>query len=135
MISRDVLVDTSVWIKYFKQGNSIEAIHLDHLIVEDSLVVCDPIKAEILSGVKSIEDYKKVLNWLEGFNNLSLPLDIWQRASHARFNLARKGIQQSLIDLIIALTAYEYGVPVWSLDNDFKSITEVVSIKIYHPKI
>ena len=127
-----VLVDSSVWIQYLKNADSAQAEHLDRLLLDDRVAVCSPIKAEILSGARSVEDFRKLQNWFEGLPSLSASDErLWHRIAESRFKLARKGIQQNLIDLFIAWIAHEHGVPVWSLDKDFLEITDVVSFKIY----
>lgn len=133
MAKGTVLVDTSVWIRYFKHGNSAEAVHLDRLLADNRAAVCGPVKAEILSGVRSAEDFRKLSTWMEGLTDCPASPDVWRRIAESRFRLARRGIQQSLIDLWIAWTAHENGFPLWSLDEDFTRMTDVVSFKLYRP--
>jgi predicted nucleic acid-binding protein len=45
-----VIVDTSVWIEYFRSGNN--SIKLDFLIDEDLLVINDLILAELVPFLK-----------------------------------------------------------------------------------
>ncbi len=54
---------------------------------------------------------------------------VWARIGEARFILARKGVQQSLIDLWIAATAHEYGACVWTHDKDFGRIAQVIPFR------
>lgn len=131
-----VLVDSSVWIQYLKKADSVHAEHLDRLLSDDRAAVCGPIKAEILSGARSIEYFHKLQNWFEGLPSLVVSDErLWHRIAESRFKLARKGVQYKLIDLFIAWVAHEHAVPVWSLDRDFLGITDAVSFKIYHPAI
>ncbi|MEI7998825.1 MAG: PIN domain-containing protein [Candidatus Omnitrophota bacterium] len=129
-----ILIDSSIWIQCFKPGNSKYTEHLSRLLSDDRVAICGPVRAEVLSGARSLEDFRKFSNWFEGLPYLSVSDEkVWERIAESRFKLARKGIQQNLVDLLIAWIAYEHDVPVWSLDTDFEGIIEVVSFKIYHP--
>ena len=82
-----VLVDTSVWVRYLKQTNAPESLHLDHLIAEDRVAICEPIKAEIISGVRSMEDFRRLSQWLDGITHFGAVPDIWGKiAPDARHN-------------------------------------------------
>ena len=129
-----VLVDSSVWIQCLKEGNSLQREQLDRLLADDRVAICGPIKAEVLSGARSLDDFNKLSSWFEGLNNLSIDNDkIWNLIAEKRFKLARKGVQQKLIDLLIACVANEHQVSLWTLDEDFERMRDVVSFKIYRP--
>ena len=128
-----VLIDTSVWVDYLKYKTSERTDHLDTLLVNGSAAICAPVKAEVISGARSSEEYRKFVKWFNGFSDLAAPTDIWHLAAESRFQLARKGNQQQLIDLWIAHTAYAHNVPVWSLDDDFTRIAQHIPFKIYSP--
>jgi predicted nucleic acid-binding protein len=135
MAQNTVLIDSSVWIQYFKQGaSSLDRAHLNQLLAEDRVAMCGPIKAEVLSGIPSVQDFHKLSNWLGSLPYLTVPDEIiWNRIAESRFKLARKGIQQKLIDLLIAWTAHYHNVSVWSLDKDFSKLAGEISFKIHHP--
>ena len=133
MADHPILVDSSVWIQCFKPGPCSYRGHLDQLLADNRVATCGPVKAEVLSGARSAEDFRRLLNWFDGLPDLSMVSDehIWDRIAESRFKLARTGIQQRLIDLFIAWTAHYHNVPVWSLDQDFEKITNVVPFKLY----
>jgi len=132
MAQYSILVDSSIWIQCLKEGNSILRQHLDRLLLDDRVAICGPIKAEILSGALTLVDFHKLSNWFEGLQNLSIDDEkIWDIIAEKRFKLARKGIQLKLIDLLIACIAHEHHVPVWSLDEDFKKMIDIIPVKIY----
>ena len=129
-----ILVDSSVWIQCFREGSSIHRDQLDRLLADDRVAVCGPVKAEVLSGARSMEDYDKLSGWFEGLHDFSVDYEkAWDIIAERRFKLARKGIQQSLIDLLIACIAHENHVPVWTLDKDFKRMTDIIPVTIYRP--
>jgi predicted nucleic acid-binding protein len=59
-----ILVDTSVWIEYFKQ-NGEYADHLKDLLERKAVITMEPIFSELLYGVSNRQEYEVVLSfWL-----------------------------------------------------------------------
>ena len=56
---RHVLVDTSVWIEFFRK-NSLVSNSLELLIVENLIEVCGVVLFELLQGIKSETEKLKV---------------------------------------------------------------------------
>lgn len=54
------VVDTSVWIDYFKGIQKSETDLLEELIKQDFATVCPTIIQEILQGIRDNRDYEKV---------------------------------------------------------------------------
>ena len=64
----EVLVDTSVWIDYFRSGDKSEK--LDFLIDENLIVINDLIHTELLP-LLIVKKEKKVIKLLKNINYLS----------------------------------------------------------------
>ena len=129
-----VLVDTSVWISFFRKGRSPEARHLDGLLELGTVVTCAPIRAEVVSGAKTEGEFRQIRDLFSGLQVLESSQEVWDRLEAARFTLARRGIQASLIDLMIGSLSQIYHVPLWSLDKDFDRIRPVLSFPKYIPE-
>ena len=54
-----VLVDTAIWIEYFRNGNNAEK--LDFLIDENLVVINDLILAELVPSLK-VRNQQKIVN-------------------------------------------------------------------------
>ena len=52
-IALGIVVDSSVWVKFFRAAQSPEAIHLDGLLQGRAVRTCAPIRAEVLSGAQN----------------------------------------------------------------------------------
>jgi hypothetical protein len=130
---RLVLADTSVWIEYFRNGQNQAAEALDDLLSNGRVVICGPVMAEVLSGIKSPRYFTELKNRLSVLDDLKPPDDIWYIIARKRAFLLTKGFQSSLIDLWIAHVAFEYGVLLWTLDKDFNPITQAIPFEKYLP--
>lgn len=128
-----ILVDTSIWIKFFREIQALESVHLDELLQVRGVRTCAPVHAEVLSGAPSQRERSRLRDFFSAIPTLELPADLWEEVEEARFQLARRGRQTSLIDLMIACVAREHQTPLWSLDEDFSLIEPVVHFSRYLP--
>ncbi len=126
-----VLVDTSAWIQFFRHAQSAEAKTLDELLVAGSVATCAPIRAEIISGAPTKQEFQRLRELFGALTFFEPPTGIWNRVEEHRFHLARNGMQVSLVDLWIAVTADFYHVSLWTLDKDFTRIKTVVPVRLY----
>jgi len=67
-----VLVDTSIWMEYFKTGNNSEK--LDFLIDENLIVINDLILAELVPSLR-VRNQRKVVKLLYNINKLELSIN------------------------------------------------------------
>lgn len=125
----DVLVDSSVWIDFFR-GDPGAVARLDSLLEDDRVAICGPVVAEVSSGARTATVFRELGARLGALPMLATPTDLWERVAGARFALARRGTQAHLIDLAIAITASEAGHSLLTRDRDFSTISEVVPFEI-----
>ena len=126
-----VLADTSVWVRYFRDGQGAEAKVLSDLLTADRVVLCGPVMVEILSGTKDHARYEMLSELLSALPLLEPGPGVWEKLAAARFALARRGVQQSLVDLWIALVAHDHDACVWTLDRDVDRIARVIPFKTF----
>jgi predicted nucleic acid-binding protein len=86
--------------------------------------------AEVLSGAGSRAEVDRLKDLLAGLERLPDPTDLWDQAAEARYTLARKGYQASLVDLVIALTCLDAGSTLVTRDRDFRAISRVVPLEV-----
>lgn len=122
-----VLVDTSVWIEYFRNGNSFDS--LDFIIDENLVVINDLILAELIPFLK-IKKQKNIIGLLNNINKLQLHIK-WNEIIDYQLQCLKKGVNGvSIPDLIIAQNAKQNDCEIYSLDKHFKLLKSIVSIKI-----
>lgn len=71
MKSSGTLVDTSVWISFFRGVPTIRNL-LEKLIVKDEIFTSGPILYELLQGIRSPEEKKQVKEALLSTNYLEM---------------------------------------------------------------
>ncbi len=122
-----VLVDTSVWIEYFRDGNNFEK--LDFLIDENLVVINDLILAELIPFLK-IRNQRKVIKLLNHINKLEIHIE-WDQLIEFQYKCLKNGLNGvGIPDLIIIQNAKQNHCEIYSLDNHFKLIKDIVKIKL-----
>ncbi len=122
-----VLVDTSVWIEYFRSGNNFEK--LDFLIDENLIVINDLILAELIPFLK-IKNQRKIIKLLNNINKIEIQIK-WDQLIEFQYKCLKNGLNGvGIPDLIIAQNAKQNHCEIYSLDNHFKLIKDIVKIKL-----
>lgn len=123
-----VLVDTSIWIDYFKGGDNAEA--LDFLIDENLLVVNDLILAELIPSLK-IKKQSKVVELLQAVDRVSLDLN-WEEIIDFQTRCLKNGANGiGIPDLIIAQNALQNSCEIYSIDKHFRLLRQILKVKLY----
>lgn len=115
------LVDTSVWIDFFKGVPSAKAL-LEKLVAEDCVFTAGPILFELLQGVKSSEERKQVKDAFLATHYLEITPDDWEGAASMASDLRAKGITLPMTDILIAHLAKAHHLEVLSFDHHFDQI-------------
>jgi predicted nucleic acid-binding protein len=128
-----ILVDTSVWIDYFRGTDDRLTVHLQDLLENDAVALAAPVKIEILSGtpVKQRIKLQRVLQALP----LLLPVpSTWERMEGWTGKAAGRGERFGVADLLIAGLAADHSIPLWSQDEDFVRMQKLGFIQLHVPK-
>lgn len=124
----EVLVDTSIWIDYFRGAENSQ--DLDVLIDENLIVTNDIILAELVPYLK-IKKQTKVINLLHEVNRVSLEIH-WEEIIEFQVKCLKSGANGvGIPDLIIAQNAKHNNCKVYSLDKHFRLLNQVLKVKLY----
>jgi predicted nucleic acid-binding protein len=123
-----VLVDTSIWIDYFRGGNS--SSDLDALIDENLVVSNDIILAELVPYLK-VKKQITVIKLLQEISRLPMQVN-WEELIEYQVRCLKAGANGvGIPDLIIAQNARTNNCKVYSLDKHFRLLSQVVKVKLY----
>ncbi|MFZ5775861.1 MAG: PIN domain-containing protein [Thermodesulfobacteriota bacterium] len=126
-----VLVDTSVWVDYFRSGEGLE--HLDVLLDENLVVTNKLILAELIPFLR-MRNQKRIIELLRSINLLRLEID-WEEISEFQYKCLKAGINGvGIPDLIIAQNALRHRCLVFSRDNHFQLLRDVLRLEIVDVK-
>ncbi|MDZ7720387.1 MAG: PIN domain-containing protein [Balneolaceae bacterium] len=124
----NVIIDTSVWIDYFKQGEQTSIV--DVLIDENLITTNDIILAELVPFLR-VKKQKKLIRLLYKIRKLPLKTD-WDEIIEFQVKCIRKGINGvGIPDLIIAQNSKHHQCKLYSLDKHFRLLNEVVDVDLF----
>jgi len=116
-----ILVDTSVWIDYFNNVDSLHSSALDLALIDSTAIIGDIIFLEILQGFKSDKDYQNTKSQLSKLDQYELfGNHMVERCANNYRNLRKKGITiRGTTDVMIATFCIENKIPLLFQDKDF----------------
>jgi predicted nucleic acid-binding protein len=117
-----IIVDTCVWVEFFREPESEITRHLKGLLRDRKVIMVGMIMAEILQGVKAPKEAKIVKQSLEILPYLEMTRDIWAAAGEMSASLRGEGITIPLSDLIIAAAALSGGHEIFTIDPHFNKV-------------
>ncbi len=120
-----IIVDTTIWIEFFRNPQSNHSSHLKDLLRQQRVVMVGMVLAEILQGIKAPKEAQLVLTGFTKLPYSEMTKDRWQQAGEISTSLRKKGTTLPLSDLIIASCALAEGCEVYTLDPHFKRIPGV----------
>jgi len=124
----EVLVDTSVWIDYFKDGRNSK--DLDFLLDENLIVINDIILTELIPYLKLKRQFK-VIRLLHEVNKTPLSIH-WEELIDFQIKCLKDGSNGiGIPDLIIAQNAIQNGYKVYSLDKHFRLLNKTLKVKLH----
>ena len=127
-----ILVDTTVWIDFFRGNSGVHVKVLENLIKNDEeICVCGLILAEVLQGIKLDQDFFRTKNFFEALIYLPMSKDTFFQSSRLYRSLRKKGATiRKPIDCMIAAVAIEYNLPLLHNDRDFLWIARHSKLEI-----
>ncbi len=125
---KSVLVDTSVWVDYFRDANS--SADLDDLISENLIVTNDIILAELIPFLK-VKKQLPVVKLLYEVNRLPMQIN-WKEIIEFQVRCMKAGSNGvGIPDLIIAQNAKSNNCEIYSLDKHFQLLNQVIKVKLF----
>ena len=124
-----VVVDTSVWIAYFRDATSPLDDAVDNLLDNDEALLVGPVMFELLRGSKSPNEYRYLSDRLNELPFEDTTMAIWSHASQLTYELRTRGVTMGISDALIAAIALEGSHQVFSIDADFQ---RVPGLRLFH---
>ena len=126
-----ILVDTSVWIDYLRNTSSAPVTRLRGLIGQEELLVGDLILCEVLQGVGSTAQARRIEAALREFELVSLSDPDLAVAAAENYRLLRgRGITvRTTVDLLIGTFCIERGHSLLHADRDFEPMERFLGLQ------
>ena len=129
-----ILVDSSIWIEFFRRPDAPVSLVLDQLLAHRLVCTTGLVKAEVVPGARSKRDFRRLRSLFD-----ALPLaperdGFWTHLIRFRYHLHMKGILGiGIPDLIIATVAIQNRKLVFTADEDFPRMIPHVPVRLFAP--
>ncbi len=121
-----VLVDTSVWIDFFRGVPSAKVDRLEACITQkEDICCCGFILTEVLQGIRDEKEFVATKRLFDNLVYLADDRSTFELGAGIYRELRRKGATiRSPIDCLIAATVVQHGVNLLENDRDFHFIDQ-----------
>ncbi len=127
-----ILVDSSVWIDFFRGIDTSGALQLREILRHEDVLVGDLILVEVLQGFRDEREAVTAAELLDRFDQVAiLDTAIARKAAAHYRQLRRQGITiRRTIDLLIATRCIDKGWWLLHNDRDFDPLQEHLGLRV-----
>lgn len=123
-----VLVDSSVWIDYFRGGKKSD--DLDILIDENLIATNDLILTELIPYLR-LQNRRKLIQLMHSIFKFEMKID-WNQLIEFQSKCLKKGINGiGIPDLLIAQNSIQNHCEIFSLDQHFALMKNPLKLKLF----
>ncbi|MCC6141738.1 MAG: PIN domain nuclease [Nitrospira sp.] len=130
-----IIVDTTVWIDYFRGARTSHADWLDAQLARERIGLTDLILCEVLQGLttdKQFEAVRAELMKFAVFETGTVEVAVEAALNYRRLRAAGRTVRKT-IDSLIATFCLLEGHALLHNDRDYDSFEEVLSLNVIHP--
>jgi predicted nucleic acid-binding protein len=117
------LIDSSAWIEYLRDTNSLACNEVDRMWHDDpgAVATTEPVVMELLAGANSDRLFERVEKLMNGLQLLSVDASVDYRAAAIVYRAVRRGghTVRKTMDCLIAAVAVRTGATLVHRDRDF----------------
>lgn len=128
----EVIIDTSIWIPYFRRSDAEEKKQVDSLLEDGRALLTGIILSEILQGTRNEKEFNLICSLMSALPFCQTAFDTWVRAGRISGTLRRRGLVIPLSDSLIAAQAMENDCLIYTHDPHFQKIE---GLKLYQPEV
>lgn len=122
------LADTSVLIDALRGVDP----GLKNLFGAAQVAICGVTRAEVLHGARSSAEFAQLEAALAAIPDVPFPERFWDAAGANLYALRRAGVSVPFPGVLIATVALENGIELWTRDNQFELIRNVLpALKLF----
>ena len=125
-----VLIDTSVWVEYFRGSDKINASVIDDLIDLNRICTNDLILSELIPQLKIKKEFD-LIDTLHAITNIKLDIN-WQELIEFQVNNLINGVNKvGIPDLIILQNAINNDLELCTLDRHFFIMNKHLKYRLF----
>ena len=134
----NILVDTCVWslaLRRRKQDLSkLEAMAVAELhttIEEGTVRLLGIVRQELLSGIKSAQQFDDLRETLAPFPDIDLTAEDYVEAAKLGNACRAKGVATHVVDMLLCAVAIGRGWEIFTTDPDFERYQKILGVRLH----
>ena len=127
-----VVVDTSVWVAYFRGQDLHVERNLDELIDNDLVAIVPPVRLELILGCRK-NQRASLVKRIDAVHSLPISETTWKSAEECSMRLRDKRTTLGAVDVLIAASVSEQKACLWTLDKDFAPLFKARFVQPFRP--
>ncbi len=129
-----ILVDSSIWIEFFRWPDAPVSLVLDQLLANRLVCTTGLVKAKVVPGAQSPRDFRKLRVLFDALPLAPERAGFWAHLIRFRHRLQTKGVTGiGIPDLIVATVAIQNRKLVFTADEDFPRMLPHVPVHLFTP--
>lgn len=130
-----VIVDTTVWIDYFRGTQNPETQWFDTEVTRQRFGLTDLILCEFLQGVRGEKAFSRARRELRKFELVTTGGEYLAVAAAMNFRTLRErgSTVRKTIDCLIATSCLMHGHSLLHRDRDFDAFEQLLGLSVIHP--
>ncbi|NOX32607.1 MAG: PIN domain nuclease [Deltaproteobacteria bacterium] len=132
-----VIVDTCIWSLALRRNTVKDNAYIEelkNLIAEVRVQLIGPIRQELLSGVKSKNQFHVLKEHLQSFDDILLYSGDYELAAEYYSAARKKGIQGSDTDFLICAISTRRKMPILTTDKAFTNFQSIFPVSLHLPR-
>lgn len=129
-----VIIDTVIWSLALRRNapaqNSGAISQLQGLIRNNQVRILGAIRQEILSGLRTAEQYKRLRDALRAFPDTVLVSEDYELAAEFFNTCRQRGVQGSNTDFLICAVAHRRHDQILTADRDFQNFQAHIPVNL-----
>ena len=126
-----VLIDTSVWIPFFRGRDKSIVEAVSKLLTAGRVVITGIVITELLQGASEEKELEKILRLLEPVERIDLVSSDWEKGGRLSYRLRRRGATPSTLDILLATLAIENDCLFYTADKHFELVAKHSDLRLY----
>jgi hypothetical protein len=126
-----VLIDTSVWIEFFRRSKPELTERIATLLKSGRAACTGIIALELVNGAKGRKELQALYDAFDTMTHVTADEATYMRAGRMGYELARKGHAMSTVDLLISQIAIENNLSLMTLDEHFDTIAKSSALQLF----
>jgi len=127
-----IIVDTSVWVAYFRGTDPLIQHALDGLIDDDRVAIVPPVRLELILGCRKTQR-TLLIGRIEALHHLPVTEQTWALAEKLSLDMRGAGTTPGVVDVLIAAATSQHKALLWTLDKDFAPLFRGKHIRAFSP--